>query len=246
MKKFIKIFIVLILILFVLFVNSVKATATVNITATPNKTTLSPGDELKINILASNVAIEGGITSYAMRFVYDTNIFDIEVEDRTENEADLQNMATQLDVDTVDLVSMDTTETADWSLLIGKTGTEKLLMGSNEEAQTSNQQIGQIKLVVKDNATTGITNISLNTITAGNDTVTSDDNSINDISIALTISSQPVAPTPKTSTNTNTTSNKVSQNTMPQTGIKETMPIIFIALIIVGISYFKYKKYKNI
>lgn len=241
MKKSIKIIMIFALIMFILFANSVKAANEATVTATPNKTTLAPGDELKVNILASNIGIENGIMSYGMKLVYDKNVFDIQIEDRTENQSDLEEMANQLELEEVNILSMDPIEESEWNLLLGKSESENLIIGSNEEAQTTNQQIGQIKFIVKDTAVQGSTSISLNTITVGNEEITSETGAINDINLSLTIG----AKTLKT-TSTNTNQNIKAGNSIPKTGVEDALPIMFIAITISAISYMQYKRYKNI
>ena len=55
----------------------------------------------------------------------------------------------------------------------------------------------------------------------------------------------------ETTTGTGTSTNKVNKdnkasNNVPYTGIEDTIPIIFILIVIATLAYINYRKYKNI
>lgn len=145
--------IMIVLMICFLNLNYVKAANVANVTAQPNKTTLNPGDELKIDLLISDITIQNGIISYGINLTYDSNVFEIETEqETTETQTELSTIKTQLQLDTIKILSMDDLNSSVWNVLIGTTSNKNLIIGTTDSNQTQNQKIGQIKLRVKSNA----------------------------------------------------------------------------------------------
>ena len=171
---------------------------------------------------------------------------------------------------------MEETVTNPWYIIYAEEeGKQGFLAGIDTKAletvqpvkSGSTQTIGKIKLKVKDGAegTTASLAFSDMEVFGPNDLsdTTTDvpaGSKISDATINFTLtgmeSQQEQEPEDQntgfeTTTGTGTSTNKVNKdnkasNNVPYTGIEDTIPIIFILIVIATLAYINYRKYKNI
>lgn len=235
------------------------------ISVSADKTTLKPGDEVTITLLMSNVNKTSGISQLLSILEYSNNIFEIVPVIDSElksNLADTEFKDCQIlysgEKDT------DTTIKNPWYILyIENSGAKGIYGATTADPQIETQVIGKIKLKVKENiqstkTTVGIVDTEVfdaETISNTTSTENLTGYKISDSKIELQING---ITNTGTTNNTSTTGNQSNaQNTqtqtenkakkdVPYTGIENFIPFIIIMIAIAGISYMRYKKYKDI
>ena len=189
MKKFIVISIALI---FLLSIVTVVNAESFSFIVSPNKTTLKPGDEFELTLKIANIDVgENGINAIEAKLQYDENIFEKVTQ---ENITSLNN----------------------WSLTYNgeeTTNKGKMLAMKLSAGEKTNQEIGKIKLKVRENLTnttsTKQTNITVVNIATNNGTSLVNET---DKEIPLTITFDKVSSGDTSSTNTNNSSSNNSNN----------------------------------
>lgn len=226
MKKTSKVILTLIAVL-ALGITSVKA-ASFKFTAAPNATTAKPEDTITISLKLSDIdAGELGINTFSAKLSYDQDVFD-----------------------SVQVISKN-----NWSITYNnESGNESygtLLAVLLSTGVKENQEIGEIKLRVKEGVKTQKSDITFTNV------ATNDGNEqINETNKTVTINVKAAEKNTNTITNTNTTTGSstaknqhenVSKKPIPQTGDMGTYIFIgIVALLTIGvIIYIRYKSTKE-
>ena len=270
MKKLEKI--IFMFVIFILgFALSVSAADEVcKITMNADKSTLKPGDVVTVTLTASDIAIPEGIGTFLAEFKYNSNIFELVVEENEELKAAISQIEGMSGFEKSEVLysGLDniTTNSNPWYMLYFESSGEKAVFGSALTALKNTQEIGKIKLKVKDGVTATTEKIEFGTIVVvdglaldTNQSASAKEYTISGANVNLTIkptsnsgSNQQI---PQVSTNkeqnSNTSNNKVQTNNQatgeaPNTGVEDYLPFVFIIITIGTFSYIKYKKYKDI
>ncbi len=261
-----------ILILFTTKVNAAEEACKVSLSA--DKTTLGPGDTVTVSIKVSNVTKTDGISQFIGALDFPSDIFEVVFEE--DDETLIADYEEYEGYSIIYSGRMEETVTNPWYIIYAEEeGKQGFLAGIDTKAletvqpvkSGSTQTIGKIKLKVKDGAegTTASLAFSDMEVFGPNDLsdTTTDvpaGSKISDATINFTLtgmeSQQEQEPEDQntgfeTTTGTGTSTNKVNKdnkasNNVPYTGIEDTIPVIFILIVIATLAYINYRKYKNI
>lgn len=196
MKKFMKILILQLLIMFFAIKVVNAADNPCRISLSTSKTTLKPGDEITINIYMSDITLQEGINNISAIFNYPEDVFDIVLDESDEAEEQIAIYSESLDsegsIAMLYIGANDTTSTrSDWNALLYDEGTgEKgLLMYTSDRKKTS-QNIAKITLKVKENAPKTSAKFELKTIAAYD--ANNNEQNVNNTSITFTIEGEEI------------------------------------------------------
>lgn len=265
MKKIIKIMLLQVLILFFV-INPVKAEEVpCKISLSSNKTSLQPGDEVIVNLSVSNTTISKGIQYISAILDYQADVFDIVYDESDlaeEKLAQFQEGEEEGNVAMIYVGENDTSATGNkWNvvLLYDEDTKTNGILAYSEEAQTQSQTIAKIKFKVKSDAPKTDSKITLEEITVFTEDDADEGTKTEDTSISFSINGKEpvVVEKPenvskqnvnKQNENKHTTGNNqaISQKETPYTGIEDYIPAIAVIIIISIISYFNYKRLKDI
>lgn len=270
MKKVVKMFLIFIMFLFVFTVSVNAANEACKITMTADKSTVKPGDTVTVTVTASDITIAEGIGTFLAEFKYNSNIFELVVEENEELKAAISQIEGMSGFEKSEVLYSGleniTTNLNPWYMLYFESSGEKAVFGSALTALKDTQEIGKIKFKVKDGVTATTEKIEFGTIVVAdglvldtNQSVSAKEYTISGNSVSLTI--KPVSnsdgnqqiPQVNNSTNTNKEGTTQTNNTnnqaptqAPNTGVEDYLPFAFIIITIGIFSYVKYKKYKDI
>ena len=207
----------------ILLVTNVKA-ASFTLNATPNKTTVEPGDTVTVDIAVSNIDITNGINTVEGYLEYDENILEPVTQESF-------------------------TAKSNWSTTYNDQGGElngKLLIVTLSQGEVSDQSIATLTLKVKANATRGTsTQIKLKNLATNDGTnIISETDKI----ITLNIKAEEViAPITNTTKEPENKVEDLSPKPIPQTGEKLVIPTIVTLIGAIGIfAYVKFHNYRKI
>lgn len=272
MKKFLKaeaIFLILIFAISLLLNNNVyAATEECKMQLSADKTTLNIGDEVTLTVKVSDIASGEAIQGIVGTLNYPQDIFEIEyiTDSQIEENIALSDMRTTSGIDNLKVVYYSE---SGWYILCGEVansdGAALYAETTGSDPIESSQEIGTIKLKVKDSAITTTTPIKVTDINIenaeGNTSSITTEPSVNFTVNALTSSggsssgnsgsSGGTSSGTKNNTGANTGINTSTKNTSantsaPYTGAKEVAPIILIVTIIAVVVFIKLIKYKDI
>ena len=270
MKKIVKMFLILIVLIFSFGVTVYAAEQACKITMNADKSTVKPGDTVTVTLTASDITAAEGIGMFLAEFKYNANIFELIVEENEELKAVSAQIEEMFGFEKSEVIYSGleniTANLNPWYLLCFESEGEKAIFGSPLTAQKDTQEIGKIKFKVKEGVTETADTIELGTIIVYDGLILDDtkkdsakEYTISGNSVSLTI--KPVSnsggnqqiPQVNNSTNTNkegTTQNSNTNNKTPtqapNTGVEDYLPFVFIIITIGTFSYIKYKKYKDI
>lgn len=269
MKKIVKLILLQFLIVF-LMMSTVKAEELpCKISLSSSKTTLNPGDEITVSILMSNITVSDGIQYVNAILDYSTDVFEIVYDESDLAEDKLAQFEDEGDEGNVAMVYVGENDTTlsgnkwDVALLYDEDTESNGILAFSEEKQTQTQTIGKIKFKVKSDAPKIDTKISLEEVSVFSIDDDDDGMKVEDASVSFTVNGKEVAAASQPANNVNNVENraenkvenKVKENTnnqdtsekeTPYTGIEDYFPVIAIVMLIAVISYFNYKKYKDI
>lgn len=274
MKKIVRMFLIFIVFLFAFAANVNAAEEVCKIKMNADKSTLNAGDTVTITLTASDITLEKGIATFLAEFKYNENIFELVVEQDEQLKQAISQIEGMSDFEKCEVLYNGTTNTSTnpWYMLYFESAGQKAVFGSVvQAAQKDTQEIGKIKLKVKEGVTATTEKIEFTTIIVvdGSALETSQTNAaehtVSGTNVSLTIKSTATSggnqqiPQVNSTTNTNkegTTQTNVSNNKQqtnnqaptqaPNTGVEDYLPFAFIIISIGTFSYIKYKKYKDI
>ena len=247
-------------------INSVKAEDyACKISLSSSKTSLQPGDEVTINILISDITVNEGIQYISAIFDYSTDVFEIIYDESDLAEEKLvefeEGSEEEGNVAMLYVGENDISATGNkWDIVLlydQDTNTNGILAYSNEK-QTQAQTIGKIKLKVKSDAPKTDTRISIEEVAVFSEGDEDEGKKVGDAYVPFSVNGKE----PSASENiikenkvnivnienkkSNENINDTSGTGAPYTGIEDYMPAIVVIITIAIISYFNYKKYKDI
>lgn len=255
-----------ILILFTTKVNAAEEACKVSLSA--DKTTLGPGDTVTVSIKVSNVTKTDGISQFIGALDFPSDIFEVVFEE--DDETLIADYEEYEGYSIIYSGRMEETVTNPWYIIYAEEeGKQGFLAGIDTKAletvqpvkSGSTQTIGKIKLKVKDGAegTTASLAFSDMEVFGPNDLsdTTTDvpaGSKISDATVNFKLTGMepqgeqdPVGKNPGSKGTENVTNkDNRAKNDTPYTGIEDTIPVIFILLIITTFAYINYRKYKNI
>lgn len=167
MKRVRKIFLILIVFLFVFAIKVNAADEVCKIKMNADKSTLSPGDIVTITITASDITLEKGIATFLAEFKYNENIFELVVEQNEQLKQAISQIEGMSDFEKCEVLYNGAANTSinPWYMLYFESAGQKAVFGSVvQAAQKDNQEIGKIKLKVKDGVTATTEKIEFTTI----------------------------------------------------------------------------------
>lgn len=249
------------LMLFTTKVNGANEPCKINLST--DKTTLSPGDTVTVNLTISNVTKTNGISQFYGILDFSDDIFEIISDD---DESIIADYADYEGYTVLYSGRQDDSVVNPWYIVYVEEEGQKGIIASvdSEYSDTiqavksgSSQVIGKIKLKVKDSAVGTAAKIALTDMEAFGEDSASDtdgdtgDNTVPDTSVSFTLKGGTEEPkqiqliTENKIQNKSENDNKASNN-VPYTGIEDTIPVIFILIVIATLAYINYRKYKNI
>lgn len=253
----------LIIMLFTTKVNAESEACKVSLSA--DKTTLEPGDIVTINILISNVTKTDGVALFCGELDFSSDIFELIFDE--EDETILEDYEDFEGYSILYSGRNNDEETNPWYVICAEESNIKAIIVSMDTAYSEevtaigageSQVVGKIKLKVKDSAEGTTEKISLTNMEVYgenniNDTTTETPvgEEISDSTINLTIKGTEISTIQENKSKENTelennSKENLANNNVPYTGIEDTIPVIFILVIIALFTYINYKKYKNI
>ncbi len=267
MKKITKIILLQVLIIF-LIISPVKAEEIpCKISFSSSKTILQPGEEVTVSMLMSNITASEGIQYISGILDYSTDVFEI-IYDETDLAEDklVQFEDDGTDEDNIGMIYVGENDTSatgnkwDVVLLYDEETNSNGILAYSEEKQTQEQTIAKIKFKVKSDAPKTDTKISLKQALVFSMDDDDEGMKIEDASVPFTIKGKetPASSTVENKNNenvkqkkgvnkTNTNNNQQTSNQgTPYTGIDDYFPVIAVIILATVISYFNYKKYKDI
>lgn len=261
-----------VLILFTTKVNAAEEACKVSLSA--DKTTLKEGDTVTVSIAVSNVTKTDGISQFYGVLDFPSDIFEVVLEE--DDETIVADYEEYEGYQILYSGRMDETATNPWYILYAEIEDEiGFLAGIDDKALStvqpvksgSTQTIGKIKLKVKDGAEGTTAKLAFSDMEVFgpddlSDTTTDvpEGSKISDATVNFTLigmepqeeqESEDQNTGFETITDTGTSTNKVNKdnkasNNVPYTGIEDTIPVIFILIVIATLAYINYRKYKNI
>ena len=270
MKKIIKIILLQLLITF-LIISPVRAEELpCKISLSSSKTSLEPGDEITVSILMSNITVSEGIQYISAILDYSKDVFEIIYDESDLAEDKLVELVEgEGDEDNVAMIYVgenDTTATGnkwDVALLYDEDTDSNGILAFSDNKQTQTQTIAKIKFKVKSDAPKTDAEISLKEALVFSMDDDDEGMEIEGTSVSFTVNGKAAQAANKPVNNINNienkTENKVENNLKsninnvdtankgtPYTGIEDYIPAIIIIMSVAIVSYFNYKKYKDI
>ena len=239
------------------------------VTLSADKTTLGPGDTVTVSISISNVTKTDGISQFYGALDFPSDIFELVLEE--DDETIVADYEEYEGYSILYSGRMEATVTNPWYIIYAEAeGEPGFVAGIDTKAletvqpvkSGSSQTIGKIKLKVKDGAegtSAKLTFADMEVFGPNdlNDTTTDvpEGSEISDATVNFTLTGmeaqeeqEPEEKSTGLEEVTKVTANKDNKasNNVPYTGIEDTIPVIFILIVIATLAYINYRKYKNI